>query len=100
MFHNSKPISPDLGGKNYGCVCFAFFQEKIYFFLKIIHFEVLVVFVVDFLKNHFLKRIIFNPKCRNFLFLKLRNLSVGTSYFKKKKDFYDYKQTQNSIRFF
>ena len=60
---------------------------------------------IDFFKkkiDFFLKKSQTNAPLIAFqesIFLKLRNLSVGTSYFKK-IDFYDCKQTQNSFIFF
>jgi hypothetical protein len=48
------------------CVYFGFFWEKIFFFLKKIHFIILLVFVIDFFKNYFFKKIIFNPKMKSY----------------------------------
>jgi hypothetical protein len=38
---------------DYGCVCFGFYLKKNYFFFLKIHFIILIVFVIDLLKNYF-----------------------------------------------
>jgi hypothetical protein len=41
------------------------FLLKNLFYLKKIYFIILIVFVIDFLENHFVKKNIFNPKMKN-----------------------------------
>ena len=60
------PIEVWRWGQYFGPVCLRFFLTKIYFFVKKITFFIFDVFVSDFHKNHFVKKIIFESKMKSY----------------------------------